>query len=184
MTYDIRQYIDSLKHDPSWVCRINNDINKLLVNHEYIDFFIQIYEQWSSDNSIECLPHYEKMALSQFKVYIEAEKMTQCIVCNNCNMSIYIPSYNVKEGFFCILHMLRIHTGLRKWNKNDRFHIILSEKNPLGIKQPCIMTAKNEVLFEKYRIALKRDKDAIDIDGNYAIDSHRLVFDFMLIMHY
>ena len=74
MAYDIRQYIDSLKHDPFWLGRINNDINKLLVNREYIDFFIQIYIQWSSDNSIECLPYFEKMALSQFKVYIEAEK--------------------------------------------------------------------------------------------------------------
>ena len=74
ITYDIRQYIDSLKHYPSWVGRIRNDINKLLVNSEYIDFFIKIYIQWSSHNSIECLPHFEKMALSQFKVYIEAEK--------------------------------------------------------------------------------------------------------------
>ena len=98
MAYCIRQYIDSLKHDPSWVGLINNDINKLLVNREYIDFFIQIYIQWSSDNSIECLPHFEKMALSKFKVYIEAEKTTQCIVCNNCNMSIFIPYSNVKEG--------------------------------------------------------------------------------------
>ena len=45
MTYAIRQYIDSLKHDPFWVGRINNDINKLLVNRECIDFFIQIYIQ-------------------------------------------------------------------------------------------------------------------------------------------
>ena len=89
-------------------------------------------------------------------------------------MSIYIPSYNVKEGFFCILHMLRIHTGLRKWNNNDRFHIILSDKNPLGIKQPCIMIAKNEVLFEQYRIDLKREKYAIDIEGEDAINSNRL----------
>ena len=74
MTYDIRQYIDSLKQYPFRVGRIKNDINKLLVNHEYIDFFIQIYIQWSSDKSIECLPHFEKMALSQFKVYIEVEK--------------------------------------------------------------------------------------------------------------
>ena len=43
MAYDIRQYIDCLKHDPSWVGRIKNDINELLVNREYIDFFIQIY---------------------------------------------------------------------------------------------------------------------------------------------
>ena len=97
-------------------------------------------------------------------------------------MSIFIPSYNVKEGVFCISQMLRIHTGLRKWNKNDRFHTILSEMNPLGIKQPCLMIAKNEVLFEQYRIALKRNKDAIDIDGDDAIDSNRLFFDFVLRM--
>ena len=36
MEYDIRQYIDSLKHDPFWVGRINNDINKLLLNREYM----------------------------------------------------------------------------------------------------------------------------------------------------
>ena len=74
MAYDIRHYIYCLQHDPSWVRRIKNNINKLLVNREYIDFFIQIYEQWISDNSIECLPHFEKMVLSQFEVYIEAEK--------------------------------------------------------------------------------------------------------------
>ena len=51
--------------------------------------------------------------------------------------------------------------------------------NPLGTNRPCLKIAKDELLYEKYRIALKRDKDAIDIDGNDAIDSHRLVFDFM-----
>ena len=74
MAYDIKQYIDYLKHDPSWVGIIKNDINKLLVNPEYIDFIIRIYIQCSSDNSIKCMPHFEKMALSQFKVYIEAGK--------------------------------------------------------------------------------------------------------------
>ena len=130
MAYDIRQYIDSIKHDSLWVGRITNDTNKLLVNHEYIDFFIQIYIQWSTDNSIECLPHFEKMALSQFKVYIEVEKMTQCYVCNNCNLSILIQSSNDKEGFFCILQMLRIHTGFPKWDKKDQFHMLLRDKNP------------------------------------------------------
>ena len=42
ITYDTRQYIDCLQHDPYCVGRIKNDINKLLVNREYIDFFIQI----------------------------------------------------------------------------------------------------------------------------------------------
>ena len=108
--------------------------------------------------------------------------MTQCIVCNNCNMIIFIPSYNVREGVFCILQMLRINTGLRKLNKSDRFHIILSDKNPLGIKQQLIMISKNELLFEQYRIALKRDKDAIDIKGEDAINRNRLSFDLMLRM--
>ena len=69
--------------------------------------------------------------------------MTQCIVCNNCNKGVFIPSYNVKEGVLCILQMLRIHTGLRKWNKKDRFHNILCDKNPLGFKQPCIICNNN-----------------------------------------
>ena len=72
--------------------------------------------------------------------------------------------------------MLRIHTGLRKWNKKDPFHIFLRDKNPLGIKQPCIIIATNEVLFEQYIIALKRDKDAIDIEGEYEINRNRLFF--------
>ena len=78
--------------------------------------------------------------------------------------------------------MLRIHTGLRKCNKKDRFHIFLRDKNPLGIKRPCIMIANNEVLFEQYRIALKRDKYAIDIEGEDEIKRNRLFFDFMLRM--
>ena len=78
--------------------------------------------------------------------------------------------------------MLRIHTGFRKWNNMDGYHILLCENNPLGIDRPCQKIARDEMLFEKYRIVIKRDKDAIDIDGNDAIDSYRLVFDFMLRM--
>ena len=44
------------------------------------------------------------------------------------------------------------------------------------------MIAKNEVLFEQYRISLKQDKDSIDIEGEYAINRNRLFFDFMLRM--
>ena len=100
MENEIGQYIDSLNHNPFWLGRITNDINKLLVNREYIDFFMQIYMQWSSNNSIEYLPHFEKMALSQFNVYIEVEKITHCYVCDNCKNSIFIQSSSVKEGVF------------------------------------------------------------------------------------
>ena len=127
MENEIRHYIESLNHNPQWVRIITIDINKLLVDREYIDLFMQIYMQWGSDNRyissnqkliIECLPHFEKLDLSQFKVYIEAETMTHCWVCDNCQMSIFIQYSNVKEGVL-YLQMLRIHTGLRKWNKNN-----------------------------------------------------------------
>ena len=74
MAPDIRHYIHCIQHDHFWVGRIKNDINKLLVNREYIDFFIQIYEKWCTYNSIKCLPHWDKMTLSQLKVYIEADE--------------------------------------------------------------------------------------------------------------
>ena len=54
--------------------------------------------------------------------------------------------------------------------------------NCLGIDRPCLKIAKDELLFEKYRIALKRDKDAIDIDREDTINSNRIFFDFMLRM--
>ena len=65
--------------------------------------------------------------------------------------------------------MLRNHTGLQKWNKKDRYRILLRDKNPMENDRPCIKIAKNEVLFEKYRMDLKRDKDAIEIQGDDAI---------------
>ena len=60
--------------------------------------------------------------------------------------------------------------------------MLLRDNNPVGINQPCIMIAKNEVLFEKYRMALKRDKYAIEIQGDDTVKRNRLFFDFMLRM--
>ena len=78
--------------------------------------------------------------------------------------------------------MVRIHTGLQKWNKKNRYHILLRDNNPIGIDQPCIKIANSEVLFEKYRMDLKRDKDAIEIQKDDAIKRNRIFFDFMLRM--
>ena len=61
--------------------------------------------------------------------------MTHCYVCGNCKISIFIQSSNVKEGFFGILQMLRIHTGLRKWNKNNVYHIHIRDNNPIVINK-------------------------------------------------
>ena len=60
--------------------------------------------------------------------------------------------------------------------------MLLRDKNTVGINRPCIKITKNEVLFEKYIMALKRDKDAIAIQKDDAIKRNRLFFDFMLRM--
>ena len=75
--------------------------------------------------------------------------------------------------------MLRIHTGLRKLNKNNVYDKHLREINPIGIHKACINIAKSELLFEKYRMDLKRDKDAIEIQKDDAIKRNRIFFDFM-----
>ena len=108
--------------------------------------------------------------------------MTQCYVYDNYKMSIFIQSSNVKEEVFCILKMLRIHTGLRKWNNKYQHHVLLCDNNPMGIIQPCIKIENDEVLFETYRMALKPDKDAIEIQKYDAIKRNRLLFDFLLRM--
>ena len=59
---------------------------------------------------------------------------------------------------------------------------IIRKINPIGIDKPCIKIAKSEVLFEKYRMALKQDKDAIEIQKDDAIKCNRICFDFMLRM--
>ena len=99
MAYDIRYYIHCIQHNHSWVWIIKNDIVKLLVNCEYIDFFIQIYEQWSSDNSIKCLPNFEKMAFSQFKVYIEAEKRLNVLCATTVTWIFSFHLLLLKKGF-------------------------------------------------------------------------------------
>ena len=93
-----------------------------------------MYMQWSKDDGytssfwkliIPRLLRFEKLDLSQFKLYIETETTTQCFVWFVYQKTILIRSTEGKEKFFCILHMLRIHYGLRKLIKTDvyDFHI-------------------------------------------------------------
>ena len=65
---------------------------------------MQIYMQWRKDDGfpvssqkliIPCLPRFDKMDLSQFQLYIEAQTMTQCFVCCNFKNTILI---GVVEG--------------------------------------------------------------------------------------
>ena len=62
------------------------------------------------------------------------------------------------QKFFRILHMLRIHTGLWKCNKNNVYDIHIRENNSIGIFQPCIRIANSKVFIEiKKDDAIKRN---------------------------
>ena len=89
MEKETKHYVESINHDPNWLKKISIEIDKLLINREYIDFFTNIYMQWSKDDGstssfqkfiVIRLPCFEKLSLSQFKVYIETETMTHFFV--------------------------------------------------------------------------------------------------------
>ena len=98
--------MEYLNHDPNWLKNITIEIDNFLINHEYIEFFMQNYIKWSKDGGstssfqtliIPRLPRFEKLSLSQLKVYIETETMTHFCVCCNFQNTIIIQSNEGKE---------------------------------------------------------------------------------------
>ena len=72
MEKETKHYVEYLNHDPNWLNIITIEIDKFLINREYIDFFIKMYMQWSKyDGStssfrkliIQRLPRFDKTAL-------------------------------------------------------------------------------------------------------------------------
>ena len=81
MEKETKNYVESLNNYPNWLKIITIQIDKLLIICEYIKFFIQMYMQCIKDDGstssyqtliITRLPSFEKLALSQFQLYIEA----------------------------------------------------------------------------------------------------------------
>ena len=72
--------MEYLNHNTNWLKTITVEIDKLLIYREYIDFLVKMYMQGSKDSGytssfrksiIPRLPCFEKLGLSQFKLYIE-----------------------------------------------------------------------------------------------------------------
>ena len=79
--------------------------------------------------------------------------MTHCFVCCNFQKTILVRSAEGKEMFFCILHMLRIHTSLQRLSKKNVYDLNLKKKDQFEIGKQCIIIARRELLFEQYRMA-------------------------------
>ena len=45
MENETKHYVESLNHDPKWLNTITIEIDKFLINCEYIDLFMQMYLQ-------------------------------------------------------------------------------------------------------------------------------------------
>ena len=89
MEKETKHYVEYLNHDPNWLKKFSIEIGMLLINREYIDLFMKIYMKWSKDDGytsyfrtliIPRLPHFEKLDLSQLKLYIVSETMNHCFV--------------------------------------------------------------------------------------------------------
>ena len=76
--------------------------------------------------------------------------MNQCYVCFKYQNTILIRSAEGKY-FFCILHMLWIHTGLPNLSNTNVYDLDLKEINPFDIGKPFIKSTMSELLFEQYR---------------------------------
>ena len=125
MEKETKHYVESLNHDPNWLHTIIIEIDKLLINCEYTDFFMQMHMKCIKDNGsnlsfqkliIPLLPRFEKLDFSQFKVYIETEKTTHFVCAVIAKRLFSFNLLKINMGF-CILHMLMIHPGLRKLSK-------------------------------------------------------------------
>ena len=110
---DTKHYVESLNHDSNWLKSITIEIDNFLIDREYIVFFIQMYIQRSKeDNSttstqtfiIPRLPHFEKLGLLQFHLYIEAQTLNQFFVCRNCKNNIIIRAADGKALFSYFTH--------------------------------------------------------------------------------
>ena len=69
---ETKHHVESLNHDPNWLKTITIEIDKLLIDREYINFFILMYMQWRRHDSytsssqtliIPRMPSFEKLAL-------------------------------------------------------------------------------------------------------------------------
>ena len=141
---------------------------------------MQMYMQWSKDDgsnsssqtlTIPRLPRVEKLALSQFQLYNEAQTPTQCFVFHISQKIILIQAAEGKETFFCILHMLRIDNCLRTQYKRNVFDLHLKKWIHSISVYHALIFSKNELLFEKYRMALNRGKYYIEVRNYDAISA-------------
>ena len=89
MEKETENYVEYLNQDPNWLKKITIEIDKFLIDREYINFFIIIYMQYNKDDIstsssrkliIPRLPPFDKLALSQFQLYTEAQTTTQCFM--------------------------------------------------------------------------------------------------------
>ena len=101
--------MEPLNNDSNWVKTISIENDKFLINRKYIQFFMKMYLQWSKDDSstsysrkliILRLPIFDKMVLSQFQLYIEAQTMTQCFVGRNLKFLFSFDLLKAKRIFF------------------------------------------------------------------------------------
>ena len=68
---------------------------------------------------------------------------------------------------------------MQKLRNTNVYDLHLYFKKTFEIGKPYIIIARRELLFEQYRMALKRDKYDIEVQNDDAIKRNQIFFDFM-----
>ena len=72
MEKETKYYVESLNNDPNWLKKITIEIDKFLIDREYINYSMKMYLQWIKDEGytsssqkliIKRLPRFEKVDL-------------------------------------------------------------------------------------------------------------------------
>jgi hypothetical protein len=145
---------------------IDKDIDRYLFNRNYLGFFLDLYVDWSNDYSETTISQqknpfkllrFEKLALQQLHFYYDTRSHHTCFVCKNCNRTFKIGVGFSKDAVFVIMHLLRLHIGVRKFKGDNTFDLHLKDVNPT-INTPCEGIAKSQTLYEQYRVAIDLDE--------------------------
>jgi hypothetical protein len=160
-----KHYVDLLSSAASnHMDNIAKEIDKHLIDRNHLQLFVKMFNKWANNDGSSTssqlssfrLPRFETLALEQFQFYIDTKSMEHCFVCKNCKKTFRVSCGAGMEHVFCFSHILNLHTGIRKWHRNDIYDRHLKAMNPL-IHEPCSEIVSSQILFEQYRVALNRD---------------------------
>ena len=133
------------------ICNVESEVDQFLIKREYLKLFLDLYQEWSGDNSDTTisqdrnqnkLPRFEKLLFQQFRFYYDSDMNHACYVCKNCRETYRVGVGFAEDAIFVLIHLMRLHVGVRQFKKNNDFDLHLKGLNR-NVTAPCYIIAKS-----------------------------------------